>query len=159
MNLSIEPERVTEDLPDLDAILDDPRLRPLGVVGGATALGLAVLLQVQPVNDFWSAALGGVLAFVGVPLLAVGLAAPEPEDEGARFHLGIDLTHTQRRVVVTGSLLVLASPMIVAVVGPFVGFATWVWLVAAGVAFVGAVLILTGFVAWTSGAIAEPSNT
>jgi len=38
------------------------------------------------------------------------------------------------------------------------GFADWVWLGGAMVAFLGAVLILTGFVAWSSKAIAEPSS-
>jgi len=159
MRLSVDPEGVAQDLPDLDGILDDPRLRPMGVLGGTGTLAVAALLQIHPGEPFWSAVVGGVLAFVGVPLLAVGLAAPDPDDDDALFRLGVNLTHLQRRVVAGGALLVLSSPMLVAVVGPFVGFADWVWLVAALVAFLGAVLILTGFVAWSSRAIAEPNST
>lgn len=158
MSLSIEPGRVARNLPDLDAVLDDPRLRPIGLVGGAAALLLAAVLQLTPLSPFWSAVVGGVLAFVGVPLVAVGLAAPEPA-EGSPFRLGVNLNATQRRVVVAGSVLVLLAPIVVATLGPFVGFADWVWILAAVVAFVGAVLVLVGFVAWTSRAIAEPSST
>jgi hypothetical protein len=159
MSLSIDPGQVARDLPDLEGVLDDPRLRPMGVVGGASALAVAALLQLHPVEPFWSAVVGGVLAFVGVPLLAVGLAAPEPDDENARFQFGVNLTTIQRRVVAAGALLVVTSPMVVAAIGPLVGFADWLWLVAAVLAFLGAVFILTGFIAWTSGAIADPSTT
>lgn len=158
MNLSIDPGRVARNLPALDAVLHDPRLRPIGLVGGAAALLLAAVLQVTPLSSFWSAVVSGVLAFVGVPLTAVGLAAPEPA-EGSLFHLGVNLNAMQRRVVVAGSVLVLLAPIIVATLGPAVGFADWVWVLAAVVAFVGAVLVLAGFVAWTSRVIAEPSST
>jgi hypothetical protein len=158
MRLAIDPEGVARNLPDLDDLLEDPRLRPMGVLGGTGALALAALLQVFPVEPFWRAVVGGVLAFVGAPLLAIGLAAPEPAGENAHSRLGVNMTYIQRRVVAAGALLVLTSPMLVAVVGPMTGFADWVWLGGAMVAFLGAVLILTGFVAWSSKAIAEPSS-
>lgn len=158
MRLSLDPEGVTGYLPDPAAVLDDSRLRPTGVVGGLAALAVAALLQVGPLEPLVSVSPGGTFALVGVGLLAVGLAAPEPADEDAVFHIGVDLNWIQRRVVAGGAAGVVVSPMLVAVLGPAVGFADWVWLLAAVVAFLGSVLILTGFVAWSSRAIAQPSG-
>lgn len=156
MRLSLDPGEVAAGLPTLDAVVADSRLRPIGLVGGFVLVLLGALLQFVAAGAFWNAVVAGVLVFVGVPLFAMGLAAPEPD--GDRFELGIDLTTTQRRAVAVGSVAVLASPIVVAILGAIAGFADWVWLAGAALALIGAALILTGFVAWTSGEIAEPSS-
>ena len=157
MGLSLDPGDVADDLPALDAVVADPRMRVIGLVGGFALVVLGALLQIGGGAVFWNTVVAGVFAFVGVPLFALGLAAPEPAHP--LFRLGIDLTTTQRRVVAVGSGLVFSSPILVAVLGTLAGFANWVWLVGAGVALLGAALILTGFVAWTSGVIADPSSS
>lgn len=146
---------VAEQLPDLDAVLDDTRLRPIGLVGGFSLVLLGALLGIPTISSFWSSVVSGVLVFVGVPLFSLGLAAPETDDESDLFTLGIDLTRKQRRIVAAGSLLVVFSPITVAVLGPVVGFAMSVWLAAAALAILGSVLILTGFIAWTSRTLVE----
>lgn len=156
MGLSLDPGDVADGLPALSAVVADPRMRPIGLVGGFALVLVGALLQIASAAAFWNAVVAGVLVFVGVPLFALGLAAPEPE--GTRFRLGVDLTAAQRRIVAIGSGLVVASPVVVAVLGTLAGFADWVWLTGAALALVGAALILTGFIAWTSGAVAEPSS-
>lgn len=156
MKLSIDPGEVAEGLPALDAVAADSRMRPIGLVGGFVLVVLGALLQFVGGSVFWNSVVAGVLVFVGVPLFAMGLAAPEPDRD--RFRLGVDLSATQRRVVAVGSFCVVASPILVAILGVLAGFADWVWLAGAAVAIAGAVLIFTGFVAWTSGQIAEPSS-
>jgi hypothetical protein len=156
MGLSLELGEVADELPALDAVAGDPRMRPIGLVGGCLLVLLGVLLQVAGGSEFWNTVVAGVLVFVGIPLFAMGLAAPEPE--GKLFRLGVDFTDKQRHVVALGSLVVIASPIVVAVLGTAAGFADWVWLVGAGLALAGAALILTGFIAWTSSAVAEPSS-
>lgn len=156
MGLSFDPGSVADELPALDAIAADPRMRPIGLVGGFTFVLLGALLQFGG-NAFWSTVVAGVLAFLGVPLFAMGLAAPDPDDR--LFRLGVDLTETQRRIVASGSLVLVASPIIVAILGTATEFADWVWLAGAGLALTGAALVLTGFIAWTSGVVAEPSSS
>lgn len=156
MGLSFDPGEVADGLPSLDAVAADPRLRPIGLAGGFVLVLLGALLQFVGGTTFWNSAVAGVLAFVGVPLFAMGLAAPEPDHD--RFRFGVDLTATQRRIVAVGSLCLVASPIAVAILGVIANFADWVWLAGAGLAFAGAVLILTGFVAWTSGEVVEPSS-
>ena len=155
MERSLEIGRVAEALPDLNDSLADPRLRPIGLVGGFSIVIVGALLQLPVWNSFWATVLSGVLVFVGVPLFCVGLAAPEPPEEDDLFRLGIELTESQRQIVASGSLLVLISPMIVAAAGPYVGFGLPLWLAAATFALVGSVLVLTGFIAWTSRRIGE----
>lgn len=157
MNGSLDVGHVAQSLPDLDRLLADPRLRPVGLVGGFSLVLVGALMQLPVWGGFWTSVVSGVLVFVGVPLFCVGLAAPEPEDRDDPFSLGVELTPTQRRVVAVGSSLVLCSPIVVAAVGPVAGFSPTVWLAGAVFALVGAVLILTGFVAWTSRAIGESS--
>lgn len=155
MDRSLDVGHVSETLPDLRYALEDPRLRPLGLVGGFSLVLVGALLQFPPLNGFWTSVVSGVLVFVGVPLFCVGLAAPEPDAEDDPFNLGIELSPEQRRIVAIGSLLVLCSPIVVAVLGPAVGFSLAIWLAAAAFALVGAVLILTGFIAWTSRRLGE----
>ena len=156
MGISLEPGAVAEELPSLGGIAGDPRMRPIGLVGGFLLVLLGALLQIAGGTAFWNTVVSGVFVFVGVPLFAMGLAAPEPERE--LFRLGIDLNDTQRRIVAVGSVLVVSSPIAVAILGTVAGFADWVWLTGAGLALVGAALILTGFIAWTSAAVSEPSS-
>jgi hypothetical protein len=155
MDSSLDVEHVAEQLPDLDGVLDDTRLRPIGLVGGFSLVLVGAVLGLPLADTFWSSVVSGVLVFVGVPLFSLGLAAPESNDESDLFTLGIELTHEQRRIVAIGSLLVVFSPITVALFGPAVGFATSVWLAAATLAVVGSVLILTGFIAWTSRTLVE----
>jgi|GEM_PF-829588 len=155
MARSLDVGHVAETLPDLNTFLADPRLRPIGLVGGSSLVVVGALLQISPWNTFWSSVVAGVLVFVGVPLFCVGLAAPEPEKPDGLFTLGIELTPDQRRAVATGSLLVLVSPITVATLGPLFDFAAGVWLTAALLALTGSVLILTGFLAWTSRRLGE----
>lgn len=157
MGLSLDLGEVADELPSLDAVAADPRMRPIGLVGGFLFVLLGALAQIGGGNVFWNTVVAGVFVFVGVPLFAMGLAAPEPDRD--LFRLGIDLTDTQRHVVALGSVFVISSPILVAVLGTIAGFADWVWLAGAGSALVGAALILTGFIAWTSGAMAEPSSS
>jgi hypothetical protein len=155
MARSLDVGHVAETLPDLHTFLADPRLRPIGVVGGSSLVVVGALLQLSPWSTFWSSVVAGVLVFVGVPLFCVGLAAPEPAEPHGLLTLGIDLTPDQRRAVANGSLLVLISPVTVATLGPLFDFAVGVWLAAALLALVGSVLILTGFIAWTSRRLGE----
>ena len=157
MPRSLDVGHVSETLPALDTVLADPRLRPIGLVGGSALIVVGVLLQIPIWDSFWTNVLSGVLSFVGVPLFCVGLAAPEPEKPDDPFRLGVELTPAQRRVVAVGSLLVLFSPIAVATVGPLFDFALGVWLAAAVLALVGSILILTGFVAWTSRRLGQTS--
>lgn len=159
MDRSLDVGHVAEQLPDLDALLDDVRLRPIGLVGGFGLVLIGALLGLPLTSSFWGSVVSGVLVFVGVPLFSVGLAAPEPDDESDLFNLGVDLTREQRRIVASGSLLVVFSPITVAVLGPPLGFATSVWLAAAALAVIGSVLILTGFIAWTSRTLVEAPVT
>ncbi|ACV47914.1 conserved hypothetical protein [Halomicrobium mukohataei DSM 12286] len=155
MDRSLDIEHVARELPDLDAVLDDTRLRPIGLVGGFALVLIGALLGLPLANTFWTSVVSGVLVFVGIPLFSVGLAAPEPDDGWEIFTLGVDLTREQRRIVGIGSLLVVFSPITVALLGPILGFATAVWLAAAALAVLGSVLILTGFIAWTSRKLVE----
>lgn len=159
MDRFIDVGHVAEDLPDLSAALEDPRLRPFGLVGGVALVAVGALLSLAPATEgwaFWSYAVAATLVFIGVPLLCLGLAAPDPEP-ASLFHLGIDLTTTQRRAVALGSLCITVTPILIAVGTPL-GLPTLVLAVAATTAIVGAVLVLTGFVAWTSSAIADPNG-
>lgn len=155
MDRSLNVGHVAETLPDLESYLEDSRLRPIGLVGGFSLVLVGALLQFPVWNGFWTSVLSGVIVFVGVPLFCVGLAAPEPEEEDDLFALGMELSPDQRRIVATGSLLVLASPMVVAALGPSFGFSSAIWLAAAVFALLGSVLILTGFIAWTSRRLGE----
>lgn len=155
MDRSLDVEHVAETLPDLDSLLEDARLRPFGLVGGFSLVLIGALLGIPTANAFWSSVVSGVLVFVGVPLFSLGLAAPEPEDESDLFNLGVDLTRDQRRLVALGSLLIVFSPITVAAFGPFFGFATAVWIAAALFAVLGAALVMTGFIAWTSRTLVE----
>jgi hypothetical protein len=155
MDRSLDVEHVAAQLPDLDEVLDDARLRPIGLVGGFALVLVGALLGLPLANTFWTSVVSGILVFVGIPLFSVGLAAPEPDNEAGIFSFGIELSREQRRVVGIGSLLVVFSPITVAVLGPVLGFVTAVWLAAAVLAVLGSVLILTGFVAWTSKKLVE----
>ncbi|WP_226010428.1 hypothetical protein [Halomicrobium salinisoli] len=155
MKGSLDVGPVAESLPDLDDVLAHPRLRPVGLVGGFGLVLAGALLGLPAESGFFAAVVSGVLVFVGVPLFSVGLAAPEPADESSPFRLGVDLTPLQRRVVAGGAALVVVAPMTVAVAGPLLGFPDLLWLLAATVALVGSVLMLTGFVAWTSRTLVE----
>lgn len=159
MDRSLDIGHVAETLPDLDALLDDPRLRPIGLVGGLSLVLVGALLQLPVLNSFWTSVVSGVLVFVGVPLFSVGLAAPEPQSEADLFTLGIELSAPQRRIVAVGALLVLFSPMVVAALGPVLGFSQGIWIAAAVFALLGSVLILTGFIAWTSQHLGETNAT
>jgi len=156
MGLSLDPGAVAGDLPSLDSVAGDPRMRPIGLLGGFLLVLLGALLQIGG-GAFWNTVVAGVLVFVGVPLFAMGLAAPESEE--SLFRLGINLTATQRYVVALGSLAVLSSPVLVAILGTITGFADWVWLAGAAIALIGSALILTGFIAWTSGIAVDPSSS
>ncbi|MFB6074502.1 MAG: hypothetical protein ABEJ89_05775 [Haloarculaceae archaeon] len=155
MDRSLNVREVAEPLPDMNSLLDDPRLRPLGLVGGFSLVLVGALLQFAGAGAFWATAVAGTLVFTGVPVFCLGLAAPEPEDEDARFRIGVDLAPEHRRIVGGGSLLLLLSPIVVAVLGIPVGFTLTVWIVGAVLTLVGAVLVLTGFIAWSSRAIGE----
>jgi hypothetical protein len=152
---SIDLENLADALPNFDEALADPRMRPLGMVGGLSLVVVGALLQLPLFSTFWTTVVSGVLVFVGVPLFSVGLAAPEPAGEPELLQLGIELSPAQRRIVGVGSLFVLLSPMIVAVFGPMVGFSAGVWMTAALFAMLGAVLIMTGFLAYTSKHLGE----
>ncbi|MFB6308725.1 MAG: hypothetical protein ABEH35_05275 [Haloarculaceae archaeon] len=158
MDQSLDIGEVADELPDLADALDDPRLRPVGLVGGAVAVLIGVLFHLSP-GGFWGSVVAGVLIFVGVPLFCLGLAAPEPEREDTPFRLGIDLSPQQRRIVAGGSLLLVLSPMLVAALGPYIGFTLPLWLASATLAVLGCVLILTGFIAWTSRELSESTST
>lgn len=157
MDLRLDLDDVTEPLPRLDRVLEDPRLRPVGLVGGFTIVLIGAALQVAPLGGFWTSAVAGLLVFVGIPLFCVGLAAPEPDHPGDPFCLGIELDPSQRRVVAAGAALILLAPVVAGGLGPLTGFAPWVVFLTAVCALVGSVLVLTGFVAWTSRALAETS--
>lgn len=155
MKGSLDVGPVAESLPDLDDVLANPRLRPIGLVGGFGLVLSGAMLSLPADSGFYAAVVAGVLVFVGVPLFCVGLAAPEPPEESSPFRLGVELTRIQRRVVGGGAGLVLVAPMTVAIMGPVLGFSDLLWLLAATIALVGSVLILTGFVAWTSRELVE----
>lgn len=159
MDYELDIEGVAQDLPSLDAVLDDPRVRPTGLVGGFTIVLVGALLQLAPVGGFWTNAVSGSLVFIGVPLFCVGLAAAEPQREGDPFRLGIQLDRAQRRLVATGATLILLAPAVLGSLAMVAGYEPWVVFLAATVALLGAVLTLTGFVAWTSSTLAETQST
>ena len=157
MDRSLDVEHVSETLPSLGRAIETTKLRPVGVVGGFAILTVGALLSIAPASGragFWANALAATLVFVSVPLFCVGLAAPDPP-AGSRFHFGVDLSRTQRQVVAIGSLCITLSPVVMALGAPL-GLTTFVLALAATTAFVGAALVLTGFIAWTSEAIANP---
>jgi len=160
MDRSLDVANVAETLPGLSDALEDERLRPVGVVVGFAILTVGALLSIAPTTGqlaFWSNAVAATLVFVSVPLFCVGLAAPEPP-KGSRFHFGVNLTRKQRQAVAAGSLCITLSPVVM-VVGSPLGVSVVVLATAATLAFVGASLVLTGFVAWTSDALAGPNST
>ncbi|MFB6223307.1 MAG: hypothetical protein ABEH86_06495 [Haloarcula sp.] len=159
MDRSLDVGHVSETLPDLVAALDDPRLRRVGIVGGVALVSVGALLSLAPATGqwaFWSYAIAATLVFIGVPLLCLGLAAPDPEP-GSVFHLGIDLTAKQRRAVALGSLCITITPILLAVGTPL-GLPVLVLAIAATSAMFGTTLVLAGFVAWTSATIGEPTR-
>lgn len=156
MDRRLDVGHVADSLPDLGEVVGDPRLRPVGLVGGVTLLVVGAGLSMAPTGGqlaLWANAVAATLVFVGVPLFCLGLAAPEPS--GSRFQLGIELTDRQRRAVAAGALCIVVAPIVMALGQPF-GFTLPVLLVAAGLAFIGSALVLTGFVAWTSQVLANP---
>lgn len=155
MDIRLDLDDVTEPLPRLDHLLEDPRLRPVGLVGGFTIVLIGAALQLTAFAGFWTSAVAGALVFIGVPLFCVGLAAPEPEPAGDPFRLGIELSREQRRLVAVGASLILFAPVIAGSLGPLTGFDLWVVFLTAVFALLGSVLVMTGFVAWTSRALAE----
>jgi len=158
MDRSLDVAHVAETLPDLGRAIEDDRLRPIGVVFGFAILTVGAALSFAPVAGpwaFWSNAVAATLVFVSVPLFCLGLAAPDPPAD-SRFHLGVDLTRKQRQAVAVGSLCITLSPIIMALGMPL-GLSMFVLAAAATTAFVGASLVLTGFIAWTSEAIANPA--
>jgi hypothetical protein len=159
MDRSLDVEHVAETLPELGRAIENERLRPIGVVGGFLILTVGALLSITPmtgVTAFWANAVAATLVFVSVPLFCVGLAAPEPA-KPSRFHFGVDLSRKQREAVAIGSLCITMSPVIMAVGMPL-GLSTLVLAAAATTAFIGAALVLTGFISWTSQAIANPDS-
>ena len=155
MDRSLDAGHVAKTLPDLDEALADSRLRPVGAVVGFALLTIGALLSLAPTTGqwaFWSNAVAATLVFVSVPLFCVGLAAPDPP-EGSRFHIGVDLSRKQRQAVAAGSLCITLSPVVMALGSPL-GRSTVVLVMAATLAFVGASLVLTGFIAWTSETLA-----
>ena len=155
MDRSLHVGQVAETLPDLSEALADSRLRPVGVVVGSALLTVGALLSIAPTAGqwaFWSNAVAATLVFVSVPLFCVGLAAPDPP-EGSRFHIGVTLSRKQRQAVAAGSLCITLSPVVMALGSPL-GWSTVVLALAATLAFVGASLVLTGFIAWTSETLA-----
>lgn len=159
MDRSLDVEHVAETLPDLGRAIEHTQLRPLGVVGGFLILTVGALLSIAPTTGqtaFWANAVAATLVFVSVPLFCVGLAAPEPP-AGSRFHIGVDLTRKQRQAVAAGSLCITLSPVIMAVGMPL-GLSMVVLATAATTAFIGASLVLTGFIAWTSETLANPNS-
>jgi uncharacterized membrane protein len=159
MDRSLDVGYVTETLPDLGRAIENERLRPIGVVVGFLILTVGALLSIAPSTGqtaFWANAVAAALVFVSVPLFCVGLAAPEPH-KSSRFHFGVDLTRKQREAVAVGSLCITLSPVVMALGMPL-GLSTLVLAAAATTAFLGASLVLTGFIAWTSAAIADPNS-
>jgi len=158
MDRTLDVAHVAETLPNLGQALEDSRLRPLGVVIGFALLTVGTLLSIAPATGqwaFWSNAVAATLVFVSVPLFCVGLAAPDPP-KGSRFHIGVNLSRKQRQAVATGSLCITLSPVVMALGSPL-GLSTVVLATAATLAFVGASLVLTGFVAWTSEELTGPA--
>jgi len=158
MDRSLGVQHVAESLPDLGRVIEDERLRPTGVVFGFGILTIGALLSFAPMTGpwlFWSNAVAATLVFVSVPLFCLGLAAPEPP-AGSRFHFGVDLTRQQRQAVALGALCITLSPVVMALGMPL-GLSVFVLTAAATMAFIGASLVLTGFIAWTSDAIANPA--
>lgn len=158
MDRPLDVAHVAETLPDLSDALEDSRLRPVGVVVGFAILTVGALLSIAPTTGqwtFWSNAVAATLVFVSVPLFCLGLAAPDPP-AGSRFHIGVNLSRKQRQAVAAGSLCITLSPVVMALGSPL-GLTTVVLATAATLAFVGASLVLTGFIAWTSEALAGPA--
>ncbi|WP_324756959.1 hypothetical protein [Haloarcula montana] len=158
MDRPLDVGHVADTLPDLGEAIENPRLRPVGLVGGLVLLVVGAGLSVAPTTGgwaLWANAVAATLVFVAVPLFCLGLAAPEPTE--SRFQLGIDLTHRQRQAVAAGALCIVVAPIVMALGQP-IGFTLPVLLAAAGLAFVGSALVLTGFIAWTSQVLAEPGH-
>lgn len=159
MDRSLDVGHVAETLPSLAQSLEDSRLRPIGLVGGISLLVVGAVLSVMPGTGqwlFWSKAVAATLVFVGVPLFCLGLAAPEPK-ESRFFRLGVDLTPKQRQAVAAGALCITLAPIVMAVGSPL-GLTMLVLVTAATLAFVGASLVLSGFIAYTAETIAEPGS-
>ncbi|MFC7028585.1 hypothetical protein ACFQJ5_15110 [Halomicroarcula sp. GCM10025324] len=158
MDRSLNVGPVAETLPNLGRMLDDSRLRPLGLAGGMTLLGVGALLSLVPPGApgaFWANAVAATLVFLGVPLFCLGLAAPEPSNP--YFQFGVNLSPHQRQAVATGGVAITLAPLVVIAGIPF-GVSLPVIVTAAAFAFVGAALVLTGFIAWTAEVIAEPNS-
>lgn len=159
MDRSLDVGHVAETLPDLRQALEDPRLRPFGLVGGLSLLVVGAVLSVAPTSGtsaFWSNAVAATLVFVGVPLFCLGLAAREPASE-SWFHIGVDLSTKQRQAVAVGTLCITLAPIVMAVGSPL-GLTVVVLATAATMTFVGSALVLTGFIAWTAETLAEPGS-
>jgi hypothetical protein len=159
MDQLLDVEHVAETLPSLEHALEDPRLRPAGIVGGTSLVAVGALLSVAPISDqwvFWTHAVASMLVFVGVPLFSLGLAAPESE-EYPSFQIGVDLSRAQRRAVGAGAMCIVASPIILALGTPL-GLLTPILVIAATTALVGTALVLTGFLAWTTQTLSEPTS-
>jgi hypothetical protein len=158
MDTPLDVGHVADTLPDIGEAIENPRLRPVGLVGGLALLFVGAGLSVAPTSGqwaLWANAVAATLVFVAVPLFCLGLAAPEPS--GSRFQLGIELTRRQRQAVAAGALLIVVAPIVMALGQP-TGLMLPVMLAAAGLAFVGSALVLTGFIAWTSQVLAEPGR-
>ena len=159
MDSALDATHVAEKLPNLGNALEDPRLRPAGLGGGAIVLTSGAVLSIAPTSGqvaFWSNAVAATLVFVSVSLFCLGLAAVEPP-ASSRFHFGVDLGRKQRHAVAAGSLCILISPLVVTV-GSALGLSVLVLTTGATMTFVGASLVLTGFLAWTSEAIGSPRS-
>lgn len=158
MDRSLDVGHVAETLPDVGQTLENPRLRPFGVLGGTVLLALGASLSLAPTTGqwtFWSNAVAATLVFVGVPLFSLGLAAAEPPSD-SRFHIGVNLSTKQRRAVAIGALCITLAPVVMALGSPL-GLSLLVLATAATMAFVGSALVLTGFVAWTAETLGEPA--
>ena len=159
MDRSLDIAGVSETLPALRQALEDSRLRPFGLAGGMTLLAVGALLSLVPPTSsvaFWANAVAATLVFVGVPLFCLGLAAPEPPTN-PYFQFGVELSPTQRQAVAAGALAITFAPIVMAIGMPL-GISLIVLVTAATFAFVGSALILTGFIAWTAEAIADPRS-
>ncbi len=155
MDRLLDVEAVAGPLPEPDGLLSDARLRPVGLVGGFLLVAAGVAVWLVGGAGFGTAAVAGAITFVGVPTLCLGLAAPEPDAEDAPFRIGVELSPEQRRAVAGGSLLLLLAPPVVLLLGLPTGFALPVWIVAGVLTLLGAVLVLVGFVAWSSAVLSR----
>jgi len=159
MDRSLDVGHVSEELPSLGHALEDPRLRPFGLVLGFSLLAIGSGLSIAPTTGqwaFWSNAVASTLVFVSVPLFCLGLAASEPSADSL-FHIGVDLSTKQRHAVAAGALCLVLAPIVMAVGSPL-GLSMLVLATAATMAFVGSALMLTGFVAWTAETLAHPRS-